>query len=332
MPPSDAEPTSLRFQVDATTAGERLDAFLARQLPQFSRTFLRRAISGDLVTVDGRRRKPAYVLHDGQRVVVLPPEVPREGPQPEPIPLEILFEDEHVVVVNKPTGMVVHPGKGHWQGTLTSALAFHFQQLSSIGGVHRPGIVHRLDRDTSGVMIVAKTDQAHLDLSRQFAARDVTKEYLAVSRGSLDRDRDWVTQPIGVHPIHRERMAIRPEHATSRDASTFIEVRERLGAFLLVRAFPKTGRTHQIRVHLAHLGCPVLCDPLYSGRKQITWGEIHNQPDDHRIALDRLALHARRLSLRHPVSGRSLELEAPVPPALERLIDGLRARSRTDRP
>ncbi len=329
---SESNPTDqAQFVVGDLEGGERLDAFLARHLPQFSRTQLRGAIVAQGIQVDGRRRKPAYHLRPGELVQVQLPELSREGPEPEEIPLDVLFEDDQLVVINKPAAMVVHPAKGHWSGTLTSALAFHFQQLSTVGGPRRPGIVHRLDRDTSGVIVVAKTDQAHLALARQFEQRTVNKEYFAICRGSLDRDRDWIEQPIGVHPYQREKMAIRAGHPTSRAASTFFEVSERFNGFVAVRVFPKTGRTHQIRVHLAHLGCPVLCDPLYSGHRRITLGMIRGQPDDDTLLLERLALHAVRLELKHPSTGEPLEFKSSLPDEIEGVLRELRTHRTNSR-
>ena len=306
--------------------GDRLDAFLARHCPQYSRSQLRRVIQAGGVKVDGERTKAAFRLRSGQRVTLVQPPLPVEGPQPEDIPLQVLFEDEHLIAINKPANMVVHPSKGHWSGTLTAALAFHFGQLSSAGGPTRPGIVHRLDRETSGVIVVAKTDQVHLNLAAQFEARTARKEYLALVTGSPDRDRDWIEQPIGIHPYQREKMAIRKDHSTSRSASTFYEVTERFRGFAAIRATPKTGRTHQIRVHLAHVGVPVLCDRLYSGRRRITTREIVGTGDDE-VLLERQALHACRLQLKHPKSGGSIEFEAPLPDDLQNVLAVLRTQS-----
>lgn len=308
-------------------ADARLDAFLASQFPSHSRVKLRQAISAGGVQVDGKRTKPAYRLRVGQKIAITLPELVVDSPQPEDIPLDVLYEDEHLIAVNKPPDMVVHPAKGHWAGTLTSALAFRFAQLSRVGGPTRPGIVHRLDRETSGVIVVAKTDQAHIGLAAQFEARTTEKEYTAIVIGSLDRDRDVIEQPIGVHPYHREKMAIRPDHETTRDAKTFYEVVERFRGFALVKVLPKTGRTHQIRVHLAHAGSPVLCDRLYGGRSQITLGEITGQ-DESDILLHRHALHARRLTLTHPITKEPIEFVAPLRNDLETVLDTLRAHRR----
>jgi 23S rRNA pseudouridine1911/1915/1917 synthase len=314
----------LEFTAAATDAGKRLDVFLTEQLPAHSRVQLRRVIVGGGVKVDGQGRKVAFKLSGGERISVVLPEMPTAGAQPENIPLEILYEDEHLLAVNKPPFMVVHPARGHWSGTLASALAHHFEQLSTAGGPTRPGIVHRLDRDTSGVMVIARQDPIHFALAAQFEQRETEKEYFAIVLGEPDRDRDWISQPIAPHPYQREKMAIRPEHPDAREATTFYEVTERFDGFAAVKVLPKTGRTHQIRVHLAHIRHPVLCDRLYGGRAQITRGEIERRREDDIILLDRQALHARRLKIRHPMTQQPLEFEAPLPDDLQTTLAALR--------
>jgi 23S rRNA pseudouridine1911/1915/1917 synthase len=315
---------STRRVVDLASAGQRLDAFLAAQFGNYSRVQLRRMILSECVFVNGTQRKAAYHVRPGDVVEVRFPTSEFKDARPENIPLDVLHEDDDLIVINKPSGMVVHPAKGHWSGTLTAALAFHCQKLSSVGGPTRPGIVHRLDRDTSGVILVAKNDKAHLHLSKQFAARTVEKEYFAICRGAVDRDRDTIEQPIGAHPYHRERMAIRAGHPTSRPARTVYEVAERFRGFVAFRVMPKTGRTHQIRFHLSHIGCPVLCDPLYSGQSSLTYGDLSNDPTDRRILLDRLALHASRIRIRHPASDKEVEYRAEFPDELKTVLAVLR--------
>jgi 23S rRNA pseudouridine1911/1915/1917 synthase len=319
--------------VTAEHEGRRLDAFLAANLPEASRVRIRRGIDAGDARVAGVVRKAAYRLSAGQLVEFLLPPPPAGGPEPEPIELTILYEDEAIAVIDKPPGMVVHPAKGHWSGTLAGALVHHFDQLSGQGGPVRPGIVHRLDRDTSGVLVVAKTDQAHERLAEQFKARSVRKEYLALVAGVPDRDRDLVDRPIGPHPSHREKMALRDDHPASRPAQTFYEVLERFPGVSFVRAEPKTGRTHQIRLHLASIRCPVLCDKLYGGRAQLTVGELRSLCRDKRLAaelpddavlLARQALHAHSLSFSHPLSGQPLQITAPLPADLEHLLGVLR--------
>jgi 23S rRNA pseudouridine1911/1915/1917 synthase len=315
----------VELTVEAAEAGHRLDAFLASHFPDYSRVHLRRVISAGGVRVDDRGGKPAYRLKAGQHVSVVLPEIPREAPRPEDIPLEILYEDDFVAVVNKPPGMVVHPARGHWSGTLASALQFHFgPTLSATGGASRPGIVHRLDRDTSGVILVARNDQAHAKLAQQFATRSIEKEYFALVSGSPQRDSDIIDCPIGFHPHVRQMMAIRRDDRQSRPAQTFYEVLERFDGFAALRLLPKTGRTHQIRVHLNHVGCPVLCDRQYGGRSQITRGEIRHDPDDATVLLGRQALHARRLRFFHPVTRAPLEVEAPLPGDIAAVLAALR--------
>lgn len=318
----------IEITVEPAQADARLDWFLARQFPRYSRTFLRRAINAATIKVDGKRAKASHRVAPGEHISIALTELPREGPEPADIPLDILYEDDSLAAINKPPGMVVHPGKGNWSGTLASALQFHFDRLSGLGGPTRPGIVHRLDRDTSGVIVVAKNDRAHKALADQFEARTITKEYFALVSGRPDRDRDWIDLPIGFHPHQREKMAIRPNHPDSRPAQSFYEVIERFEGFSSVRVLPKTGRTHQIRVHLAAIGCPVLCDRAYGGRAELTRGELRRQ-DDGEILLNRQALHAHRLTLRQPETGEPLELIAPLPEDLVRVVEELRQSRRS---
>ncbi len=332
MPP---DPPELRFlslepvelAVSPAEVGWRLDQFLVYHFPQYSRALLRRVITAGGVRVDNRGCKPAYRLRLGQHVVVSLPELPRQSPKPENIPLEILFEDDWLAVINKPAGMVVHPSRGHWSGTIAGALVFHFGgKLSTLGGPTRPGVVHRLDRDTSGALLVAKHDLAHSRLAQQFHDRLVEKEYFAVVVGRPDRDRDVICLPIGVHPHSREKMAIRTISPSGRMAETFYEVLERFDGFAALRVRPKTGRTHQIRVHLSHIGCPVLCDRTYGGRATITLSEIcrlSSHPAEEPI-LSRQALHAWRLGFVHPGTGKWMKIEAPLPPDISRVLEALR--------
>jgi 23S rRNA pseudouridine1911/1915/1917 synthase len=304
-------------------------------LSEFSRAVLQRAIDAGHVSVDGKVGKPSLRLREGNRVQVAQLDVPRPGPAPQQIPLTILYEDDSLVVVDKAAGMIVHPAKGHWEGTLASALAHHFGPLSTRGGPTRPGIVHRLDRDTSGVIVVAKDDQAHDALAAQFKARSVEKEYLAIVVGTPNLDRDVIDEPIGDHPTQREKKAIRRRDSASRGAVTFYEVVERFAGYALVRAVPKTGRTHQIRLHLAHIGCPVLCDRLYGGRARISELELipHGRIGDDqreldpragRILLERQALHAHRLRINHPTTDERVRFEAPPPDDIEQTLAALR--------
>jgi 23S rRNA pseudouridine1911/1915/1917 synthase len=327
MSPSESVPEPQDLEVRPEEAGARLDVFLAHRLPHVSRAQLRRLIDAGAVRIHGAATKASHRLRSQQRVTLAPFDLPADRPVPEDIPLEILYDDEHLVAVNKPPGMVVHPAKGHWSGTLASALAFRFGQLSGASGPARPGIVHRLDRDTSGVIVAAKTDQAHLGLARQFEERRVKKTYLAIVAGVPDRDRDVVALRIGSHPRHREKMAIRKTSAASRAAETWYEVLERFDGFALLRVEPRTGRTHQIRVHLASVGLAVLCDRLYGGRARLTRGELMRPAQlDTDVLLARQALHAFRLALVHPISGKPLDFEAAMPDDMQRTLEALRRR------
>jgi 23S rRNA pseudouridine1911/1915/1917 synthase len=319
------------FCVTEEQAGGRLDAVLAAMFDGYSRAHLRKAIDAGGALVEGKRAKPSCRLRAGEQVQFVLPDLPREGPLPEAIPLDILYEDEHLAAVNKPPGMVVHPAKGHWSGTLASAAAYHFGALSTSGGPTRPGVVHRLDRDTSGVIVLAKTDAAHFALAKQFEARTTQKEYWALVQREPELDADLIDRSLGPHPQQRDKMAIREGHPDCRTAQTFYEVVERFGGYALLRVKPKTGRTHQIRVHLAAAGCPVLCDRLYGGRSEISRGEIARDAPDEEILLSRQALHALRLKLAHPATGEPIEFEAPLPADLQAVLEALRKRAQIGR-
>lgn len=317
--------TPIELNVGDEAAGWRLDAFLVLHFPAYSRSLLRQIITAGGVTVDGKGAKPAYHLKVGQRVVIQLPELPRQCPKPENIPLQVLYEDDWLAIINKPPGMVVHPARGHWSGTLASAIQYLYGgKLSTLGGPNRPGIVHRLDADTSGAIVIAKHDLAHGKLAAQFADRTVEKTYLAVVSGVPDRDADWVDQPIGLHPRQREKMAIRRFDPQARDAQTLYRVLERFQGFALVAAQPKTGRTHQIRIHLAHIGCPVLCDRQYGGRATLTRRELTGQAEDQEVLLARQALHAWRIAFTHPGTGQRFEVDAPLPADIGNVLDVLR--------
>jgi len=314
--------------VAAESAGIRLDQFLCRQFPGFSRSALGRAIERGGARVDGVGGRASLKLKPGMTVCFTVPEPPRQGPEAEEIPLEFLYLDDAVAAVNKPPRMVVHPAKGNWRGTLAGGLKWHLERagggLSTVGGPTRPGIVHRLDRDTSGVIIVARTEEAHGRLAKQFEQRTVEKTYLAITQGQPEFDRDEIDRPIGIHPYQREKMAIRAGHSTSRRAVTRFEVLERFRGAALVRVRPQTGRTHQIRVHLAAIGCPVLADALYSGRSQIEprlFGGSREAP----AVLCRQALHAASLAIDHPVSGERQIFAADLPADMEAMLTVLRS-------
>jgi 23S rRNA pseudouridine1911/1915/1917 synthase len=313
-----------RLRVD----GVRLDQFLVSQFADFSRSLVGRVIDAGGVEVNGKVAKASYRVRHGDVIRVRKPEPTHPLPVPENIPLDVLYQDAYLAVINKPADMVVHPAKGHWSGTLVNALRFHFEHLSEINGDYRAGIVHRLDRDTSGAILVAKDEQTHRDLSLMFEQRKVFKEYAAITQGILDRDSDYIEGRIGHHPADRVKMTVvlDEEEEDSKDACSYYEVIERFRGFTYVRVQPRTGRTHQIRVHLASVGCPVLADKVYSGRDRLSLSDLAAglDPAQDGPLLTRQALHAHRLRFRHPRTGQVLEIEAPLPEEFRRTLEALR--------
>jgi len=332
MWPPPLSETPQEFEVKARSVGKRIDAFLASRYSDYSRRVIQKVIDAEAVLVNGRTVKASYRVRNGDVVSVRLPELPDTTPEPENIPIEVLYEDEALTVVNKRAGMVTHPAKGNWRGTLVNAIQFHFDSLSTLGGENRPGIVHRLDRDTTGLLVVAKNDLAHRRLALRFEMREVHKEYLALVSGVPERHSDYIEKTIGFHPTCREKMAIRLPADGGKPAVTFYEVAERFRGFALVRCKPQTGRTHQIRIHLAHIGHPVLADKLYSGRDKILLADLlgrerSNSPTEAQLDLaliDRQALHAHRLRFEHPLTGRELDLTAPLPEDFRRTLDAMR--------
>jgi 23S rRNA pseudouridine1911/1915/1917 synthase len=302
---------ALAFGVEAGEAGLRLDLFLARRLPGRSRAFAAQLIAGGRVTVNDRPQKPGQRLKPGDRVAVVLPAPEPARCLPEPIPLDILFEDGHVVVLNKPPGLVVHPAPGHCRGTLVNALLHHCPDLGAIGGELRPGIVHRLDKDTSGVLVAAKNAAALEGLARQFKARTVRKGYLALVHGAMSAASGVIRLPIGRHPVDRKRMSTASRRP--REAETGWRVRRRFPQASLLELELRTGRTHQIRVHLAAVGRPIVGDPVYGRGKGAG------------VAAARQMLHAWRLEFDHPRTGERLSFEAPVPADMAALLEGLGA-------
>jgi len=297
--------------------GIRLDRFLVSVLAEHSRARIQRLIKEGHVQVDGRPAKANQPVKAGQRIGIEIPEAIDPVPRPEALPLPIVYQDRDVIVVDKPAGMVVHPAAGHASGTLVNALLHHIDDLSGIGGEKRPGIVHRLDRGTSGLMVVAKHDAAHEELARQFHDREVEKEYVALVWGEVRAGRR-IDAPIGRDPVNRQKMSARARR--SREAVTRIVGAEHLGrALTLARIVIQTGRTHQIRVHLSAIGHPIVGDPLYGG--------VHRRvPGDLRPVgrLDRPFLHAARLVFKHPADLRRMEFSSALPDDLQRVIDELR--------
>lgn len=314
----ETQPSKTCLIVDRSAPDERFDAWLRVRLAPLSRGAVQRLIDEGHILVDGQLIKPSHAPKAGQHVEIHWPAPRPAVARPEPIPLDILFEDDDLLVLNKPPGMVAHPSAGHDTGTLVHALLHHCQgRLSGIGGVARPGIVHRLDRDTSGCMVVAKNDRTHLALSSQFGSRDVRKIYHALLCGRPDPERGDIRAAIARHPTHRKRMAV--TDGTGRDAWTGYRLLELIGPVALVEADLHTGRTHQIRVHFKHIGCPLLGDATYGKRQNQHLAQSTG------LVAPRQMLHAHRLSFHHPNGGHPLAFEAPWPADFVATLDMLRA-------
>jgi len=287
-----------QFEVESKSNRERLDVFLSVQQTEISRSRLKKLIIEGRVTVNGVARPVGYKVREGDRITVLVPAPIPLGTAAEPIPLNIIFEDEFLLALDKPAGIVIHPAPGHPAGTLVNALLHHCKNLPGIGGVERPGIVHRLDKDTSGLVIVAKTESAHKALAGQFKNREIRKEYLAIVKGHVKENEGSIHAAIGRHRIHRKKMDIRD--SGGREAYTEYQVIYRCKGWSYLKLLPKTGRTHQIRVHLASIHHPIIGDHLYGGKSS-------------EFKLPRQALHAHKLELKHPITGFNLSFCAPLP-------------------
>jgi 23S rRNA pseudouridine1911/1915/1917 synthase len=314
----------LTLTVATEHAGERLDLYLVGQIPGQSRSQIQRLIKEGSVRIEGRAVRPNLAVRPGDAVTVEIPEPAPAEPRPEPLPITILYEDRDIVVVDKPAGMVVHPAPGHPGGTLVNALLHHVEDLSGIGGELRPGIVHRLDRGTSGVMIVAKHDEAHRALARQFHDREVEKEYVALVWGLVHQGRR-IDAAIGRDPVHRQKMSARARHA--RTAVTRVTRAQYLNGVSLLHVAIATGRTHQIRVHLSGIGHAVVGDPVYGGIRRRVAGHLRAV-----LRLERPFLHAWRLALIHPIErGRRMEFVAPLAADLQAVLDELTETQALDR-
>jgi 23S rRNA pseudouridine1911/1915/1917 synthase len=310
----------LLLHVDESLDGTRLDRALAQLMPDASRSAVARYIDDGLVSVNGvtatKRSQP--VLH-GASITVRVSAPVDSGIVSQDLPIVILYEDADLAVINKAAGIVVHPAAGHADNTLVNALLFHLDNLSGLGGEIRPGIVHRLDKDTSGVLVVAKNDKAHAALTSVWNSDAVEKEYLALVYGTPKKASGSIEAPIGRDPRDRKKMAVVP---SGRSAITLYKIAETLPHLSLIRCRLKTGRTHQIRVHLKHLGHPIVGDPLYSGAQ---WRGIPNKPMQKLLAaFDRQALHAAKLTFPHPRTGEKMTFEAPLPADMAELIEALR--------
>ncbi|HOB20261.1 MAG TPA: RluA family pseudouridine synthase [Candidatus Atribacteria bacterium] len=300
----------IRLTTTEENAGQRIDVFLASQLPEYSRSYLQNLIKQGNATVEGAQVKANYKVKPGEEILLAIPPARQLAIEPENIELEYIYEDNDIAVINKPQGMVVHPAPGNYSGTLVNALLHSCRQLSSINGVIRPGIVHRIDKDTSGLLVIAKNDMAHRELAKQLKDKTMSRVYMALAEKNFKQDEGTIDAPIGRNPVDRKKMAVVER---GRNAVTHYKVLERFGEYTLLMLELTTGRTHQIRVHLSHIGHPIVGDPLYGSKKQ-------------RFTLNGQALHAYKLRLVHPSTGEPMEFEAPLPDYFNKLLDNLRNR------
>lgn len=304
-------------------ANKRLDRFLSEKLPNKSRTQIQKMIEGHNILVEGKPAKTSYKIRGGENIQMIRVEEPRTWPIPEPIPLEIVYEDDDLAVINKPAGMAVHSGAGVNSGTLVNALLYHFKELSERGGNDRPGIVHRLDKQTSGLIVVAKNDVCHQRISQQFQSRQVAKKYIALVHGNLEKSSGEINRPIGRDHFQRIKMTTRG--VRSREAQTYYQVLEKFPKFTLIELSIKTGRTHQIRVHLSSIGHPVVGDTLYGSPSPARITLPRNR--SWLATLNRHFLHAVKLEFLHPRTQAPLTFSASLPEELRLFLSQLRESS-----
>ena len=311
----------LTLKVGNSVRERRIDKYLHRRFSNFSRVMLQEIIKAGGVKVNGKPVKPSFQINPGDIVELTLPELPSKDIPAEDIPLNIIYEDSDIIVLNKPPNMIVHPARGNTYGTLVNALVFHSDKLSSGLGEFRPGIVHRLDKNTTGVMVVAKNDIAQWKIAKQFEQRKTKKSYLAIVHGTPDLTADRINAPLGVHPKVREKYAIRE---TGKEAITFYKVIESFRGFSLLELNPKTGRTHQIRVHLSSIKHPIVGDDMYGGKLVYPWQLADEEPAVQAPVISRVALHAWTLEFIHPTTKKPVKFEAPLPEDMQNALVLLR--------
>ena len=310
------------LRVGKSIKHRRLDKYLHGKFSNFSRVLIQKIIKSGQVTVNDQTVKPSFQLSPGDQIELTLPDLPSNEIEPQQLPLDIIHEDDDIIVINKQADLIVHPARNYKDGTLVNALVFYSEELSNGFENFRPGIVHRLDRNTTGVMVVAKNDNTQSKIATQFQDRVVEKTYLAIVQGTPELNADCIRAPLGVHPRAREKYAVKTE--TGKEAITFYEILEAFKGYSLLKLTPKTGRTHQIRVHLNYLGHPVVADDMYGGKLVYPW-QIENrtaQPEDQIIT--RQALHASMLKFKHPTTNELVEFKAPLAEDMQTLLDMLR--------
>jgi len=312
----------LTLQVGSSIKDRRLDKYLHGRFSNFSRAMIQKQVAAGTVKVNGKIVKSSFKLSPGDRIDLTLPELPSKEIQAEDIPLNIIYEDDDIIIINKQADLIVHPARGNLHGTLVNGLSFYSDELSSGLGEFRPGIVHRLDRNTTGVMVVTKNDIAQWKIARQFEHRQTKKTYLAIVHGCPELTSDCINAPLGVHPKVREKYAIRP--IVGKEAITFYEVLEEFRGYSLLKLRIKTGRTHQIRVHLSYIKHPVVADDMYGGKLVYPWQLEDREPAVEEPIIDRVALHAHSLEFKHPTTEKLVSFEAPLPEDMQNLLDMLR--------
>jgi len=313
---------TVTLKVGNSIKERRIDKYLHGRFSNFSRVMLQNVIKAGGVKVNGQLVKPSFRLSSADEIELSLPELPSKEIEPEEIPLEIIYEDEDIIVLNKQPDILVHPARGNTHGTLVNALAFYSDKLSSGLGEFRPGIIHRLDKNTTGIMVVARNDIAQWKIAKQFENREINKGYLAIVHGVPELTADRINAPLGIHPKIREKYSIRPE--IGKEAVTFYEVLEEFRGFSLLVLTPRTGRTHQIRVHLSYIKHPIVADEMYGGRLVYPWQLADTEPAVQEPVIDRTALHATTLEFKHPTTNKQVKFEAALPEDMQRLLDMLR--------
>ncbi len=318
---------NLTLRVGSSIKQRRIDRYLHGRFAGFSRAVIQQTIKTGRAKVNGKIVKQSFKLSPGDTIELSLPELPTREIQAENIPLDIIYEDNDLIVLNKPANIIVHPARGNTHGTLVNALTFYCNQLSSGLGELRPGIVHRLDKNTTGLLVVTKNDPAQWKIAKQFRNRTIEKTYLAVVHGTPELNADRIKVPLGIHPKIRQKYAVRPE--TGKEAVTFYEVLESFRGFSLLKLTPKTGRTHQIRVHCSYIKHPIVADDTYGGKIVYPWQLKDAQPAPEDPVISRCALHAHSITFKHPTSEKQVSFEAPLPQDIQNLLDMLREYRQT---
>jgi 23S rRNA pseudouridine1911/1915/1917 synthase len=322
MGPMPQENEPLSFKVGRTIKPRRIDKYLHDRFANFSRAMIQKQIAAGAVKVNGEAVKASFKLTPGDIVEMMLPQLPSKEIMPEELPLDIIYEDDDLIILNKQADMVVHPARGNRHGTLVNALAHYSSELSSGLGDFRPGVVHRLDRNTTGIMVITKNDTAQWKVAKQFENRTIKKEYLAIVHGTPDLTADKISAPLGMHPKVREKYAIRPE--IGKEAVTYYKVLEEFRGYSFIKCTPKTGRTHQIRVHLAYIKHPIVGDDMYGGKLVYPWQLKDAEPAVEEPVIGRCALHAFTIEFKHPSTDKKVKFEAPMPEDMQHLLEMLR--------